>query len=116
VGKVGHPGLHFVANVDNRVAASANASVKKKEEIERGSVRGFEAEEFFNDNVVVNENNAVFFIRTTFVEIPAGGDSLLVERTEEGLFDMARDGHIIFDSIKTAEDNVEYTYLIGGGQ
>jgi hypothetical protein len=67
---------------------------------------------FFDDDVVVNENNAVFFIRPTSIEVPTGGDCLFMEGAEEGLFDMVGDGHVIFDGIKAAEDDVEYAYLI----
>jgi hypothetical protein len=34
-----------------------------------------------------------------------------VEGSEEGLFDIVGDGHVILDSIKTAKDNIEETYL-----
>jgi hypothetical protein len=62
--------------------------------------------------VVVNENNAILFIRATSIEVPTGGDRLFMEGAEEGLFDIVRDGHVIFDGIKAAEDDVEYAYLI----
>jgi hypothetical protein len=79
----------------------------KRSEGERESVRGLETEEFFHDNMIINKYNAVFFIGTTSVEIPAGGEGLLVEGAEEGLFDMVGNCHIILDSIKTPKNNVE---------
>lgn len=57
--------------------------------------------------MVVHEHNAIFLIWSIAVEIPTGGDSLLVERAEEGLFDVVWNGHIILDGIKTAKDDIE---------
>jgi hypothetical protein len=57
--------------------------------------------------VVVNKHDAVFLVRTIAVEVPTGGDGLLVERAKEGLFNIVRDGHVIFDSIEAAEDDIE---------
>ena len=57
--------------------------------------------------MVVNKHDAVFLIRTIAVEVPTGGDGLLVERTKEGLFDVVRDGHVIFDGIEATEDDIE---------
>ena len=34
-----------------------------------------------------------------------------MERAEDGLLDGVRDGHVILDSVKAAEDEVEYGYL-----
>ena len=61
--------------------------------------------------MVVDKYDAVFLIRTTAVEVPTGSDGLLVERTKEGLFNVIRDGHVIFDGIESAEDDIEKANL-----
>jgi hypothetical protein len=75
------------------------------------NVRGLESEELVDDDMIVDEYDAVLLIRSIAVEIPAGSDGLLVEGSEEGLFDIVRDGHVILDSIKAAKDNIEKAYL-----
>ena len=57
--------------------------------------------------MVIHEHNAIFLIWSIAVEIPTGGDGLLMERAEEGLFDVVRNGHIILDGIKTTKDDIE---------
>jgi hypothetical protein len=75
------------------------------------NVRGLESEELVDDDMIVDEYDAVLLIRSIAVEIPAGSDGLLVEGSEEGLFDIVRDGHVILASIKAAKDNIEKAYL-----
>jgi hypothetical protein len=57
--------------------------------------------------MVFNEYDAILLFGPTAVEIPAGSDGLLMKRTEEGLFDMIRDGHVILDGVEATEDNIE---------
>jgi hypothetical protein len=75
------------------------------------NIRGLESEKLVDDNMVIDEHDAVLFIRSTAVEIPAGSHGLLMEGSEDGLFDVVRDGHVILDSIKAAKDNIEEAYL-----
>lgn len=75
------------------------------------NTRGLEAEELVDDNMIIDEHDAIFLIRSTAAEIPAGSHGLLMERSEDGLFDVVRDGHVILDSIKAAKDNIEEAYL-----
>ena len=75
------------------------------------NVRGLESEELVDDNMIVDEYDAVFLIRSIAIEIPAGSHGLLMEGSEDGLFDVVRDGHVILDSIKAAKDNIEEAYL-----
>ena len=57
--------------------------------------------------MVLDENGAILFLGTTAVKIPAGSDGLFVEGTEEGLFDIVRDGHVILDRIEATEHDIE---------
>ena len=57
--------------------------------------------------MVLDENGAILFVGTIAVKIPAGSDGLFVEGTEEGLFDIVRDGHVIFDRIEATEYDIE---------
>jgi hypothetical protein len=75
------------------------------------SVRGLESEYLFDDNMVVNKHDTILLIGTTTVKIPAGSNGLLVEGTEEGLFDIVRDSHVILDRVEAAKDNIEQAYL-----
>jgi hypothetical protein len=75
------------------------------------NTRGLEAEELVDDNMIIDEHDAVLLIRSTAAEIPAGSHSLLMEGSEDGLFDVVRDGHVILDSIKATKDNIEEAYL-----
>jgi hypothetical protein len=75
------------------------------------NIRGLESEKLVDDNMVIDEHDAVLFIRSTAVEIPAGSHGLLMEGSEDGLFDVVRNGHVILDSIKAAKDNIEEAYL-----
>jgi hypothetical protein len=75
------------------------------------NTRGLEAEELVDDNMIIDEHDAVLLIRSTAAEIPAGSHGLLMEGSEDGLFDVVRDGHVILDSIKATKDNIEEAYL-----
>jgi hypothetical protein len=100
-----------VTNVYNGVATSASASVFGYRRERDVNIRGLESEELVDDNMVINEHDAILLIRSIAVEIPAGSYGLLMEGSEDGLFDIIRDGHVILDSIKAAKDNVEEAYL-----
>lgn len=111
--KVGHSCLHFMANVDNGLTTSACVNqclVRAKGNV---NVRGFETEDLLDDDMVIYEHNAILFTRPIAVKVPAGSDGLLVEGSEERLFDIIRDGHVILDSIKSAENHIEEAYLDG---
>jgi hypothetical protein len=75
------------------------------------NVRGLESQELVDHDVIVDEYDAVLLTRAIAVEIPARSDGLFVEGSEEGLFDIVKDGHVILDSIKAAKDNIEEAYL-----
>jgi hypothetical protein len=75
------------------------------------NTRGLESEELVDDNMIIDEHDAVLLVRSIAVEIPAGSHGLLMEGSEDGLFDIVRDGHVILDSIKAAKDNIEEAYL-----
>jgi hypothetical protein len=75
------------------------------------NVRRLESKKLVYDDMIVNEHNAVLLIGSIAVEIPAGSECLLVEGSQEGLFDVVRDGHVILDSIEAAKDNIEEAYL-----
>jgi hypothetical protein len=72
---------------------------------------GLESEELVDDNMIIDEHDAVLLIRSTAAEIPAGSHGLLMEGSEDGLFDVVRDGHVILDSIEAAKDYIEETNL-----
>jgi hypothetical protein len=61
--------------------------------------------------MVVNKRDTILLIGTTAFKIPAGSNGLFVEGTEEGLFDIVREGHVILDRVEAAKDNIEYAYL-----
>jgi hypothetical protein len=96
-----------LANVNNGVATTASASAFGVPPRSDVNVRRFESQELVDDDMIVDEHDTVLLIRATVVEIPARRDCLLVERSEEGLFDVVRDGHVILDGIKAAKDNIE---------
>jgi hypothetical protein len=75
------------------------------------NARRVQSEELLDDDMVVNKHNAILFIRPIAVEVPTWRDRLLMESSEEGLFDIIWDGHVILDGIEAAEDNVEEAYL-----
>jgi len=57
--------------------------------------------------MVFNEHNAILLVGAITVKIPAGSDGLFVEGTEEGLFNIVRDGHVILDRVEAPEDDIE---------
>jgi hypothetical protein len=57
--------------------------------------------------MVVDEDNAILFIRAIAVKIPSGSDGLFMERTEKGLFDIIGNGHVILDRVEAPKDNIE---------
>jgi len=71
------------------------------------NVHGLEPEQFLDDDMVLDQNGAIFFLGTIAVEIPAGSDGLFVEGTEEGLFDIVWDGHVILDRVEATENDIE---------
>lgn len=71
------------------------------------NIRGLKSEELVDDYMIIDEHDAVFLIRSIAVEIPAGSHGFLMEGSEDGLFDVIRDGHVILDSIEAAKDNIE---------
>jgi hypothetical protein len=71
--KVGHSRLHFVINVYNGVATSASASVFGSRRERDVNTRGLESEELVDDNMIIDEHDAVFLSRSIAVEIPPGG-------------------------------------------
>jgi hypothetical protein len=75
------------------------------------NIRGLESKELVDDNMIIDEDDAVLLIGSIAVEIPAGSYGLFMEGSEDGLFDVVRDGHVILDSIKAAKDNIEEAYL-----
>ena len=66
----------------------------------RGNVLWLQAVQLFDHDVVFHEKLAVFLAWTTSVERPAWGDSVLVERTKDWLFDLIRYGHVILDGVQ----------------
>ncbi len=58
------------------------------------NTRGLESEELVDDKMTIDEHDAVFLIRSIVVEIPARSYGLLMEGSEDGLFDVVRDGHV----------------------
>jgi hypothetical protein len=57
--KVGHSRLHFVTNVYNGVATSASASVFGSRRERDVDTRGLESEELVDDNMIIDEHDAV---------------------------------------------------------
>jgi hypothetical protein len=100
-----------VTNVYNGVATSASASVFGSRRERDVNIRGLESEELIDDNMIIDEHDAVLLIRSIAAEIPAGSHGLLMEGSEDGLFDVIRDGHVILNSIEAAKDNIEEAYL-----
>lgn len=66
-----------------------------------------EAVEFFDDDVVLDEQLTVFLLLAVSIEIPTWGYGVFVEVTEDWLFDVVWDGHVIFDGVQTSEHEVE---------
>jgi hypothetical protein len=79
MGKVGHSRFHLSANVYDGVATSASPSAFGSGRERDVNVLGLESEELVDDNMIVDEHDAVLLIGTTAVEIPTGSDSLLME-------------------------------------
>jgi hypothetical protein len=71
------------------------------------NVHGLEPEQFLDDNMVLDQYGAIFFIGAIAVEIPTRSDGLFVEGTEEGLFDVVWDGHVILDRVEATENDIE---------
>ena len=67
---------------------------------------------FLDYDVVFHEELTVFLIRTTPVECPAGGNGMNVERTEDGLFDWIRDGHVILNRVQSPQYEVKQANLV----
>ena len=57
--------------------------------------------------MVFDEHNAILFFGAVTVKIPSGSHGLFVEGTEEGLFDIVRDGHVILNRVEAPEYNIE---------
>lgn len=57
--------------------------------------------------MVFNEHNAILLGGAITLKIPAGSDRLFVEGSEEGLFDIVRNGHVILDRVEAPEDDIE---------
>lgn len=64
-----------------------------------------------HDNVVLNKELAVLFVRAIVFKCPPGNDSLFVERAKKRLLDGVGDGHVIFNRVQSTEYEIEYTYL-----
>jgi len=78
----------------NGVATSASTSVFGSHRERDVNTRGLESEELVDDKMTIDEHDAVFLIRSIVVEIPARSYGLLMEGSEDGLFDVVRDGHV----------------------
>jgi len=65
-----------------------------------------------DDNVVFHEELTVLLIRTAPVECPAWGDGMDMERTEDGLFNWIRDGHVILNRVQPSQYEVEQADLV----
>jgi len=85
--------------------------VFRSDTLKRRNVLGREEVDFVDNDIVFNQELAVFLVGTAAVVVPSRSDSVDMERTEDGLLDGVWDGHIIFDSVKPTEDDVEYGYL-----
>jgi len=77
----------------------------------RRNVLGREEVDFVDNDIAFDQELAVFLVGTAAVVIPSRSDSVDMERAEDGLLDSVWDGHIIFDSVKPTEDEVEHGYL-----
>jgi len=71
-----------------------------------------EAVEFFDDDVVLNQELTVFLLLAVSVEIPTWGYGVFVEGTENWLFDVVGDGHVIFDGVQSSQYEVKYADLV----
>jgi hypothetical protein len=98
----------------NGVATSASASVFGSRRERDVNTHGLESEELVDDNMIIDEHDAVLLIRSIAVEIPAGSHGLLMEGSEDGLLDVVSDGQVILDSIKAAKGSIGETYLSRG--
>lgn len=67
--------------------------------------------QLFDNDVEFDEQLAVFLIRTTAVKVPAWGDGVFVERAKDGLFDVIRYGHVIFNGVQPPQHEVKYANL-----
>lgn len=61
--------------------------------------------------MVFNEQLSVFFVGTRSIEVPAGRDCMLVEGAQQSLLLFVGKGHVIFDCVQPAQNEVEYAYL-----
>ena len=77
----------------------------------RRNVLGREEVDFLDDDIVFDQELAVFFVGTATVIVPPGCHGMDMERAEDGLLDGVRDGHVILDGVKPTEDEVKYGYL-----
>ena len=76
----------------------------------RGRKRTQEVD-FLDNDIVTDQELAVFPVGTAAVIVPPGRDGVDMERAEAGLLDSVSHGHIILDGVKPTEDEVEYGYL-----
>jgi len=67
--------------------------------------------QLLDNDVELDEQLAVFLIGTTTVKLPAWGDGVFVESAKDGLFDVIRYGHVIFDGVQPPQHEVKYTNL-----
>ena len=61
----------------------------------------------FDNDVELHKKLTVFLVRTASVVCPARGDGVFVERAEDGLLDMIRDGHVILNRIQPPQYEVK---------
>lgn len=71
----------------------------------------FQPVELFDDNIVFDEKQTVFLVRTGPVEIPTRGDGVFVEGTEDWLLDFVGDGHVVLDGVQPPQYEVKDTDL-----
>lgn len=76
-----------------------------------GDVLRSETVKLFDNDIVFYEELTVFLIWTATVEGPAWSYGVLVEGTEDWLFDFVRDRHVIFDSVQTSQHEIKYANL-----
>lgn len=64
-------------------------------------------QQLLHDLIILHQHDPILLLRPVPVERPSGRDRFLVERAQEGLFDVIGDGHVVFDGVEAAEDDVE---------
>ena len=88
-----------MGDVDDDGFVPEEKSVFRSDTWRRRNVLGREEVDFVDNDIIFDQELAVFLVGTAAVVVPSRSDSVDMERAGDGLLDGVWDGHIIFDSV-----------------